>query len=243
MVRVAVVVAGSFQYRGDAGSELMIPGSLLLGSPGQCFACGHAHGSGDRCLSFGYTPAYFERLAADAGVPPNFRQLRIPPLRELSGLVARACSALLRTKDARNDAPTTESWEELSIALGVQALLCAGRADGAAESMPESSVARVVKAVRLIDATPSEPHTLSALARECRLSLYHFLRVFRQVTGLTPHDYLVRTRIRDAASHLADGADRIVDVAFASGFGDVSNFCRAFRREMGMSPRDYRRQA
>ena len=61
-VSIAIVVAGSFQYRSSASQELMTPGSLLLGNPGQCYECGHEHGSGDRCLSFYYAPDYFEDL-------------------------------------------------------------------------------------------------------------------------------------------------------------------------------------
>src|SRR5262249_2828028 len=92
---VAIVAAGSFQYRGSAGRELMTPGSLVLGDAGQAFECGHEHGAGDRCISFWYAPDYFEHLAADAGgsaVKRGFRMLRLPPLRPTSAIVAQACS-------------------------------------------------------------------------------------------------------------------------------------------------------
>src|SRR2546429_8718771 len=60
---IAVVVAGTFQYRASLNGpglaeELMTPGSLLLGNAGQCFECGHEHGLGDRCLSFRYSRDY-----------------------------------------------------------------------------------------------------------------------------------------------------------------------------------------
>jgi AraC family transcriptional regulator len=80
--RVVIVCAGSFQYCSSRGRELMTPGSLLLGNAGQCFECGHEHGTGDRCLSFGYAPDYFERLAADAtvrGGAAYFESRRLPP--------------------------------------------------------------------------------------------------------------------------------------------------------------------
>src|ERR1700704_3907334 len=59
-VAIAIVTSGTFQYRGSGsnGREMMTPGSLLLGSPGQCFECGHEHDVGDRCLSFRFTPEY-----------------------------------------------------------------------------------------------------------------------------------------------------------------------------------------
>ena len=60
---IAIVVSGTFQYRSAAGRELMTPGSLLLGNAGDCFCCGHEHGTGDRCLAVSYTPECFERLS------------------------------------------------------------------------------------------------------------------------------------------------------------------------------------
>jgi len=52
----------------------------------------------------------------------------------------------------------------------------------------------------------------------------------------------LRTRLREAALRLASESDKILDVALDSGFGDVSNFNRAFRSEFGMSPRAFRAQ-
>jgi hypothetical protein len=53
---IAIVQAGSFEYRSAAGRGLMTAGSLMLGSHGQCFECAHRHGEGDRCVSFWYAP-------------------------------------------------------------------------------------------------------------------------------------------------------------------------------------------
>src|SRR5580765_7041839 len=58
-VSIAVVVAGTFQYRSPLGSDMLTPGSLLLGNPGQCFECGHEHAIGDRCIAFRYAPELF----------------------------------------------------------------------------------------------------------------------------------------------------------------------------------------
>src|SRR5262249_30557386 len=64
---VAVVVAGSFQYRTRRGLHMMTPGSFFLGNAGECFECGHEHAPGDRCLSFHFTPAFMDHLAAELG--------------------------------------------------------------------------------------------------------------------------------------------------------------------------------
>jgi AraC-like DNA-binding protein len=94
----------------------------------------------------------------------------------------------------------------------------------------------------MIDRHPDASLTLDALAREARLSRYHFLRTFEQLTGLTPHQYVRRARLREAAMRLAAESGTVLDIALDCGFGDVSNFNRAFRTEFGMSPRAYRAQ-
>jgi AraC-like DNA-binding protein len=78
------------------------------------------------------------------------------------------------------------------------------------------------------------------MALEAGLSPYHFLRTFDRVTGVTPHQYVLRARVREAALRVVGGDDKIVDIALDCGFGDLSNFNRAFRAEFGLSPRAYR---
>jgi AraC-like DNA-binding protein len=235
---VAVVAAGSFQYRSTTGRSLMTPGSLLLGNPGQEFECGHEHGEGDRCVSFWYAPDYFERVAADVGARGarlGFRVPRLPPLRGLSRLVAQACARLGGVAEA--------SWEELGVKLAARAVQLAAGLPATGPGAPPSALARVTRAVRRIERDADTPLTLRALACEAGLSPYHFLRTFEGLTGLTPHQYLRRARLRHAAVQLTTGEARIVDVAFDSGFGDVSNFNRAFRAEFGVNPRLYRAQS
>jgi AraC family transcriptional regulator len=239
-VSIAMVLAGSFQYRAGANGrtkqELMTPGSLLLGGAGQCFTCGHAHGSGDRCISFWYSPDYFERIAADAGARhprATFRELRVPALRDLAPLIAVASFGLMGSP--------VMAWEEMSLKVaGLTAQLVNDIPERCIE-IPPSSQARVSRVARLIEQHPELEWSLMSLAQEAKLSTYHFLRTFEQVAGVTPHQYILRTRLREAAIRLASEKDRVLDIALESGFGDVSNFNRAFRAEFGRSPRAFRR--
>jgi AraC-like DNA-binding protein len=63
------------------------------------------------------------------------------------------------------------------------------------------------------------------------------------VLGVTPHQYLVRSRLRRAARLLTDDARPITEVALEVGFGDLSNFVRTFHRAAGVSPRRFRQAA
>jgi len=61
---IAIVLSGRFEYRASSGGALMTPGSLLLGNPGQSFECVHAHGAGDRCIAFRFSPELVRLRAA-----------------------------------------------------------------------------------------------------------------------------------------------------------------------------------
>lgn len=247
-VSIGIVAAGSFQYRSTMGRELMTPGALLLGNAGHCFECGHEHGVGDRCLAFQFEPDYFARIASDAGVragAADFRLTRLPPLREMSALVARACAALGSAPAASTGERPFEAnhpWEELAVTLAARTIQLARGLSPASGRPPAHAVARVTRIVRAIERRPQMPFALGRLARAAELSPYHFLRTFERITGVTPHQYILRVRLREAALRLAAESTKILDVALESGFGDVSNFNRAFRTEFGVSPRTYRQQ-
>ena len=236
---IAVVVAGSFQCRSPLGAALMTPGSLMLGNSGQCFECGHAHGEGDRCVSFWYAADHFERLSADAGVrrgAARFTVPRLPPIRALSPMVTRAVLGV--------SAPDEMPWDELSVMVaGTTLRVSAGLSSSDRRSSPLNADARVVHAVRTIDRYPASAWTLNRLANVSGLSLYHFLRTFDRITGVTPHQYVLRARLRHAAVRLVRESGGILDLALDCGFGDISNFTRAFRNEFGASPRRYRERS
>jgi AraC family transcriptional regulator len=232
---IAIVLAGSFQYRSAVGHGFMTSGSLMLGNEGHCFECAHQYGEGDRCVSFWYAPDYFERLAADAGArgrDVGFRVPRLPPLRPFSPLVVRAGAGAMGDADV--------PWEELAVGLAARTVRLAAGVSSNQTRWPLNAEARVTRAVRAIDRRPDAAQSLGQLAREAGLSPYYFLRTFERLTGITPHQYVLRVRLRAAASRLVAETDKVLDVALDCGFGDVSNFNRAFRTEFGVSPRVFR---
>ncbi len=229
---IGVVAAGSFQYRSSRGRGLMTPGSLLLGNAGHCFECAHEHGVGDRCIAFRFSAEYFERIAADAGATPSFRAPRLPPLRAMSPAIAGACAGL---------AGSATCWEELAIQLAARAVQLAAGLEPDPNAAPTGALARVTLAVRRIERNPAAGLNLASLAREARLSPYHFLRTFQKLTGVTPHQFILRKRLRNAALRLAAETTLVLDIALDCGFGDLSNFNHAFRAEFGVSPTSFRR--
>ncbi|HEY6927736.1 MAG TPA: AraC family transcriptional regulator [Steroidobacteraceae bacterium] len=243
---VAVVLSGSFSYGNDLGRNLLTPGSLLLGGPGGCFTCGHEHGEGDRCLAFHFEPSFFEGIAAAAGARGmDFGLNSLPALRGLAPLVARSVVAAQEADSARRpeasegSTPST-SFEELALELAGAALN--ESAGYRPQPISRRDERRVGAVARFMEERFVEPCALSDLARLAGLSPYHFLRVFRATTGLTPHQHLLRTRLRAAASNLARSMAPVTEIALAAGFEDLSNFTRTFRAEYRLSPLQYRAQ-
>jgi AraC family transcriptional regulator len=87
---------------------------------------------------------------------------------------------------------------------------------------------------------PGNVLTAARILQLTRVSVIMKPSTFEGLTGTTPHQYLLRTRLRRAAIRLRSERAKILDVALDSGFGDVSNFNRALRAEFGASPRAYR---
>lgn len=237
-VGIAVVVAGSFGYRADSGRALLTPGALLLGDSGCGYECGHDHGRGDRCLAFQFAPETFWRIAGDAGVAAGSRRFgrpRLPPLRATAPIVARAVAGLAGAGEI--------SWEETALELAVRAVTLAGGLPEDGKELPRGTEARVASVIRRIEREPAGDTSLATLALEARTSPYHFLRAFERATGVTPHQFVLRTRLRAAALALAAEGSKVIDAALDAGFGDLANFHRAFRAELGQTPAAFRRRA
>ena len=234
---IAIVTAGTFRYRSTVGSAVLAPGALLLGNPGHSFECSHDHSTGDRCLSFKFAPEFLEDVAT--AVPgarqAAFRLPRLPPRPDLLPVVAAA-------EAARDDGDAAELEEiALRLAGAVAATLAEPARRPAAPS--RSDERRISAALHRIERDAHEPLSLADLAGAAAMSPYHFLRTFRAVVGMTPHQYILHTRLHRAAVRLRRTADSISAIAFAAGFNDLSTFNRRFARIMGASPSAYRASA
>src|SRR4051812_15793568 len=177
---IALVLSGSFVVRDRHGTSLLSEGSYLLVNAGHCFACSHRHGEGDRCLSFRFEPELFGRIAHDAGAKPVFAHNRLPPMQPLAALTARARRAVTQL----------ELMEEIALELAGTALDLAGRAGPGLASIQHHG--RLSEVLRYMAAHSAAPHKISGLAAMARMSPYHFLRSFRAVTGVTPHQWILR---------------------------------------------------
>jgi len=80
--------------------------------------------------------------------------------------------------------------------------------------------------------------SLDDIANEMNISKYHFLRLFKQKTHFSPHEYLMNRRLEKAKQSLQKG-ESIINSAYSCGFNDQSHLHRRFKATMGMTPKNY----
>lgn len=105
---------------------------------------------------------------------------------------------------------------------------------------PIMSDRQVARAVEYMSARLAEDITLSELAAEACISVNHFVRRFRERTGVTPFVYLTRLRIEAAKGMLTTSDVAISEIASLCGYSNAGAFSSAFQRLVGSSPRAFR---
>jgi AraC-like DNA-binding protein len=226
---ISYVRKGSFGCESRGRFFELVTGSVLIGHPGDEYTCSHDHVCGDECLSFFLEPELVDAIGDRAEV---WQTGCAPPLPELMVLGELAQAAA----DGRSDIGLDEVGQVLASRF-VEVVSGRARAQVTATARDRR---RAVETALWIDAHSHRQVDLDAAAGQAGISPFHFLRLFSSVLGVTPHQYLVRSRLRHAARLLADDGRPVTDVAYDVGFGDLSNFVRTFHRAAGVSPRRFR---
>lgn len=233
LTSVSYVRRGSFGYHARGEEFELVAGSVLVGHAGDEFVCTHAHHhGGDECLSFKLAPDLAESFDAK---PQHWRAGGLPPLPELMVLGELAQAAAQGDSDFGVD-------EAGLLLVGRYLALADGRHRAPLQANPRDR-RRAVETALWLDDHAQEDIDLEATARQAGLSAWHFLRLFARVVGVTPHQYLLRARLRKAARMLAEDERPIIDIALDAGFADLSNFVRSFHRVAGLPPRHFRNAA
>ncbi|UPJ54109.1 helix-turn-helix transcriptional regulator [Bradyrhizobium sp. 200] len=108
------------------------------------------------------------------------------------------------------------------------------------EKSPSLDVRRLQRVLDYIEASLGTDIRLEELAAQACLSPYHFSRLFREATGLSPHRYVIDRRVQAARQELARSNFSLVEIALEFGFGSQANFTRVFRKATSLTPGQYR---
>jgi AraC family transcriptional regulator len=233
---ISIVRSGAFRFRSDRDDQLLATGFLLLANPGQCYEISHDQCGGDHCVTFRFDEAVLEEISGremHSRVRRYFSRSVLPPIPRVD--------ALRQLVDQRFP---TVALEEVGLALAACVLeRAAASPHRVARPLPQTRRSRdaIFAALEHIERTASEELSLSEVARVVGLSPYHFLRLFKRETGVTPHRFLMQARVRKAIALLRETSRPVTEIAFTVGFGDLSNFINFFRREVGCPPSQFRK--
>ena len=226
---ISFVRKGSFGYHCRGRSHELVAGSFLIGTPGTEFICTHDHVCGDECLSFFFAPELIETIGERAGA---WKVGATPPLAELMVLGELAQAAACGRSDIGLD-------EVGHLILSRLVEVVSGEPRKLSK-LTARDRRRAVEVALWIEANSHLEIELEDAARQAAVSPYHFLRLFSGALGVTPHQFLLRTRLRRAARHLAEDDKPVTEIAYDVGFNDLSNFVRSFHRAAGVSPLKFR---
>jgi|SRR5689334_1466748 AraC-like DNA-binding protein len=226
---ISFVRKGSFGYHCRGRSHELVAGSFLIGAPDTEFICTHDHVCGDECLSFFFAPELVETIGERADA---WRIGATPPLAELMVLGELAEAAACGRSDVGLD--------EVGHLIASRLIEVVSGEPRRPAKLTARDRRRAVEAALWIEANSHLDIELEDAARQAAVSPYHFLRLFAAVLGVTPHQYLLRTRLRRAARRLAGDNKPVTEIAYDVGFNDLSNFVRSFHRAAGVSPLKFR---
>jgi transcriptional regulator GlxA family with amidase domain len=232
------MLAGTFHARSEQGEVLVSPGALLLGNALGAYAYRHVDDGGDRSVVFDYAEAFLDDVSRSLG-------RRLQDRRAFGSACIPASAASADAVVLTHQAMCTGEPETVrEAALTVAAIaLTADQGGASAVKAPTSGQAhRVAKTLRYVEAHSTGDCSLDTLAAHAGLSSFHYLRVFRAMTGQTPRQFVIATRLRVAATLLRTTRLPITEVAMEAGFGDLAHFTTSFTRAFGVSSRAYRKR-
>lgn len=228
---VSFVEAGSFRLRTNQNWRMVGVNSLFVATPGLEFSCAHDEEyPRDSCVSVRYAEQTVESARAIVTLTGR-------PVRRLTNRLAflhRALAACAPGDEARVEALAGALLWSLSSGTSRHRLFRPDRLAWYA--------ARVDRTKALIEARYAEPLSLSTMAREAGMSLFHFARIFAELEGRPPHRLLAAVRLEHALTRLRAG-ESVTDTCFAVGFGSLSHFVTTFRRRYGTTPSEIRRRS
>lgn len=138
------------------------------------------------------------------------------------------------------EALTVSAHAELKISCQFHVLLTELLTQSAKRTASEKTSSIIEKIVRCMQTNYREAVSIEALCREFGISRTHLNRCFRQYTGFSPHDYLIRLRLNSAKLLLKNTDLSVEEVCLQSGFQDTAYFIQAFKKKEGTTPLKYR---
>lgn len=133
------------------------------------------------------------------------------------------------------------SWENAGMSL-LSALFALFASLPQPEEFHTQKEKYILNAKSYLSSLLAAPFTVERLARHCGLDRHYLCRIFREQTGLSPQQYMIRLRMRKARGLLENSSLSVGDVARSVGYTDAYHFSKIFKAKTGLSPQNYRQK-
>ena len=229
-VAVTFVERGIFALEESGKPWTFRAGDVLVSIPGRLRRYRHFEECPDDvCLSISFAPETVEDALGNPQPTLVRPQIGRAPYTEFARL--QICRAL---------ASVESLWiEEMAfhslLALANDAWNCRRR-----EAFSSAHMHRIRSAIEFMSQENVGRCSLISISREVGMSPFHFARVFSSLVGVSPHQFLLRLRLRRSAMMLREGAS-VTTAALTNGFDNLAHFSRSFRRRFGVNPSKYPR--
>lgn len=246
-VRLVLAEAGrtrsEAQVGGRLGSYDWRPGQMTLLAPGQYVVCSYRASGPLQTLNVDIPAASFERTAEQLGRSGVDYESIAASIGAGDSFLSEAMRAVARTSGAGTDGAGAGGQGDLyaeSAAAFLMAHLLTHHSGRPIRTLPAREDARIGAVVSVMRERMAEPLTLADLAGEAYLTVYHFVRVFKEATGDTPHRFLTRIRLEEAGRLLRTSDLSIAAIASRCGFASPGALSAAFLKYTGSRPSAYR---
>jgi AraC family transcriptional regulator len=156
---------------------------------------------------------------------------------EMLGHLSLACADMLSARTPGNSKRVAAFVNLLAIYIAEKYTNIASERLDYQGGLP---IARLRKVEDYVRAHLIESISLEALAKLAELSPFHFSRVFKQSTGMTPLQFVIRERMLRAQQLIRETSRSLIEIALEVGYTSPSHFARVFRRTVGMAPTEFR---
>lgn len=223
--QINVVQRGFFRLRYGRREWTLGPDTVFLARPADEYRYSHvSHAEPDTCLRLEFSAVREEELSEIL----DDRPLVLPPTNRLAWLRLQLARVGKNDPELALDSIASELIDAVRGTTGASSHLYRG-------AQLKWYGQRIGAARELLHANPAAGHSLWQLASEVSMSPFQFARVFRELVGVPPHQYLVQLRLQRARELLKSGTS-VTEACYAAGFNNLSHFVRSFHRAFGVPP-------
>ena len=235
---------GNFIYHVFRNTLDTHSGRILLNKPGHEHVVSHVYHVPDQCTCFAFSQEFYE------SVKERYGQLstRFFKNNEISSLLVKSDAGLDYLHNKIFRALTSKHYSSLlidSLVHEIADLTLDKIADEDSvktipASMKKYHLQTIEKAKEYITINYSRDLTLNEIADSSCVSPFHFSRIFKTFTSLSPHQYLIGTRLKNAEDLIKNSDLPITEICFSSGFDSLEYFSTAFKNKYRLSPSRFR---